>query len=99
MTPPKNGEIPQKLKGFIEKIPENGAVQVKKGTWEPISQKPRQIIAKINGRLEFIEYTNELDWETVYRWYFETDPDQWEEHFDLSDPLPVIVKKIYEVFI
>jgi uncharacterized protein (UPF0335 family) len=92
-----NSQIHPKIAAFIENIPENGAVCVSEDSWSTQTGKPRKVIAKINGRIEWIE-RNDTDWETVYVWYYDIFPEIQNEHFDVEN-MPKIIKKIYEVFI
>lgn len=90
--------IPKKIQKLIEKIPENGACSVPSTAWESVTEKPRKLIAKINGSLEFVEYTHDGDWETIYMWDFENEPEKWAEHFDLEN-LPRLGKTYTGVFL
>lgn len=92
--------IPKKIQNFINSIPENGAVQVSKNSWDGDNYKA---IGKINGRLEFFEYEmdaiaaeeGEPAFTTCWIWYYESAPEKYADFFDL-DNMPRKTGKVFE---
>jgi len=92
--------IPKKIQNFINDIPENGAVQVTKDSWDGDNNKA---IGKINGRLEFFEYEidntninkNEPAFNTCWIWNYESNPKEYISYFEL-DNMPKKTGKIFE---
>ncbi len=81
--------IPKKVQNFINSIPENGTVEVAKNSWEGCNHKG---IGKINGRLEFFEWEmdniateeGEPAFTTCWVWYYESNPEKWDDFFDVA---------------
>ncbi|MDD5240060.1 MAG: hypothetical protein PHH61_06395 [Candidatus Nanoarchaeia archaeon] len=93
-------KINPKIQKIIDSIPENGAIEVNSENWESQTSKPKKAIGKINGRLEWFEFTDSTDWETVFMWDFKNEPELAEEHFSFEGKLVMPTGKMYDdVFI